>query len=207
MTVLARLGIHFIHGTANYPEGHGKIERFNRTQWADLLRTFSGDPGVDSSLDSLTSRCNHYTGNVYNNETHSSLGMSPNQKWDMDTMPLRIPNDFTALERHFIFTRKRKVSRDNVIKNNGTNLEMPNGYAGKIVVIEDDLLHNTQYFIHDGKRTILNEVDLVANAKDKRLSRALEEEPAPVLKTTAARVLYDSEFAPIVDAGGNCPEK
>jgi len=207
VAVMARLGIHFIHGTAGYPEGHGKIERYNRTQWADLLRTFSGDPAVDPSLSSLTSRCQHYCETIYNNDNHSSIGMSPNQKWDADTKPLNIPDDFRSLERHFVVTRKRKVSRDNVIKNNGANLEIPNGYAGKIVVIEDHLLHNAQYFMHNGERVKLIDVDLVANAKEKRQPRAATADPEPALRTTAARVLYGLDFPPIVDANGNCSEK
>jgi putative transposase len=207
IAVMARLGIHFIHGTAGYPEGHGKIERFNRTQWADLLRTFSGDPTVDPELPGLTSRCQHYTHTVYNNERHSSIELSPNEKWDADTMPLNIPEDFMSVETNFVMTRKRKVSRDNVIKNNGISLEMPNGYAGKIVTIEDHLLHNSQYFAHNGEKLRLNKVDLVANSKEKRLARDVIPEPEPASKTTAARVLYDRDFPPIVDAGGNCSDK
>ena len=84
---------------------------------------------------------------------------------------------------------------------------MPNGYAGKIVTIEDHLLHDAQYFMHNGEKLKLNNVDLVANAKEKRQARDIVSEPEPALKTTAGRVLYDRDFPPIVDANGNCSEK
>lgn len=56
--IFARLGIPLIHGTVDYPEGRGKIERFNRTVRADHLRGFDGFG--DSSIGYLQLQLNHY---------------------------------------------------------------------------------------------------------------------------------------------------
>ena len=122
--ICARLGIHLVHGTAGYPEGHGKVERYNRTQWAGLLRTFAGDPRVDPSPTGLTLRCEHYAENVYNKTMHESIGMTPDEKWLQDTTSLRIPPSFSAIEQLFIISRRRKISRDNVVSIDGIQLEM-----------------------------------------------------------------------------------
>ena len=43
----ANRGALLIHGEANYPEGHGKVERFNQTAKAQSLRALDGRPDVD----------------------------------------------------------------------------------------------------------------------------------------------------------------
>lgn len=57
--VLATLGVRTIHGTVGYPQGRGKVERFNRTAAQDLLRHWDmGD--VDADCNSLARRLRHY---------------------------------------------------------------------------------------------------------------------------------------------------
>ena len=46
----ALLQVAFIHGRASYPEGHGKIEKFNQTWKHQLLRNFDGHPEIDPAL-------------------------------------------------------------------------------------------------------------------------------------------------------------
>ena len=45
--VARKLPVHLIHGSAGYPEGHGKVERFNRTVAEQLLRLLPGNPRID----------------------------------------------------------------------------------------------------------------------------------------------------------------
>jgi len=44
IAVARKLLVHLIHGSAGYPEGHGKIERFNRTVLEQALRLLAGNP-------------------------------------------------------------------------------------------------------------------------------------------------------------------
>jgi transposase InsO family protein len=68
-----RLGINPVLGAARYPEGHGKIERFNQTFQAQLLRGFPGAADVDDDCASLELRVEHYLAHQYNRTPHESL--------------------------------------------------------------------------------------------------------------------------------------
>jgi len=79
--VVARLPNHppLILGRARYPEGHGKLERFNRTAKADVLRGLPGRPDVDADCTSLELRLQHYA-TRYNSRPHAALaGRSPQE--------------------------------------------------------------------------------------------------------------------------------
>ena len=51
------LGALLIHGATRYPEGHGAIERFHRTAYDQVLRSFDGAADVDPACEALTLRC------------------------------------------------------------------------------------------------------------------------------------------------------
>ena len=78
-----RLQIAFIHGRAGYPEGHGKIEKFNQTWKQQLLRGFDGHPEIDPDPSALRARLLHYLREIYNKTPHeltfrrSAVGYPP----------------------------------------------------------------------------------------------------------------------------------
>lgn len=203
--ICARLGIHLINGTEGYPEGHGKIERYNRTQYGDLLRTLPGDPSVHDSFASLETRIGHYTSEIYNNRRHESIHQTPNEKWRADSLPLRVVDDKEALAREFVITKTHKVSADNIVKAGGQPLEMPFGYAGTKVNLAHNLLENEFRFLHEGKMILLKPVNLFANAKTKRTGRTAktksEDSHGPI--RTAARIAYEKVFQPVVTDSGD----
>ena len=49
-----------IHGTTRYPQGHGAIERFNRTAYDQVLRSLDGAADVDPACAALTLRLRHF---------------------------------------------------------------------------------------------------------------------------------------------------
>ena len=80
--VLAQIDppIALVLGTAGYPEGRGKIERFNRSVNARLLRHLAKE-GVDPDPGALTLRLNHDL-NAYNQRPHRGLdGDTPKARW------------------------------------------------------------------------------------------------------------------------------
>lgn len=207
--IMARLGIALIHGTEGYAEGHGKIEAFNKTLQNDLLRTFAGDPRVDPKLSSLEMRINHYMKNMYNKKPHEGIAMvTPEERWLGDSLPLRPIDDIKSLEQHFVITKRRKVAPDNVVMIERVPHDLPGGYAGRVVDVEHDLIGDSHWFLHDGKRIRLHPTNLSDNARTKRSKKAckaLEETPlTPV--TTAARLAFEQDFAPIVNEYGDFPE-
>jgi transposase InsO family protein len=203
----ARLGIAFIHGTAAYPEGHGKVEKFNQTWAAQLLRSFDGNPAVDPDPQSLRLRLLHYLHSVYAKTPHESLdGETPEQRWNSDPRSLSFPQDQAWLDERFVTTFKRSVSKDNVIPYEGTDYEVPRGYGGTEIPIYKNLLHGTLSVLHEGRLVAIHPVDLVANAYSRR-ARATQ--PAtletPIVQT-AAQLAFQAEFAPLVDATGGYPK-
>jgi putative transposase len=71
--VCRRLKIALVFGKKKYPEGHGKIERFNQTVKADVLRNLAGRPDVDPDCSALQLRLSHWIRQTYNHTPHSSL--------------------------------------------------------------------------------------------------------------------------------------
>lgn len=206
--VFARLEIPLIHGTVAYPEGRGKIERFNRTLRADFLRGLEGV--LDTSLEHLQLRLNHHLEHVYNKSPHESLdGMTPEQKF-LELRPKDIKKvDYRSLREKFFVSFRRKASRTNDVQLDGTFFEIPRGHAGRTVVIVKDILSGDYFFDHDQKRIQIFPVDYTHNAISSR-ERAKyepthEQEPGPV--DTAANKNFRSNYRPIVSLSGDFYEK
>jgi transposase InsO family protein len=71
--VCRRLEIALVHGAKRYPEGRGKVERFNRTAQNALLRALDGRAEVDPSCEALELRIGHWLREQYNHDLHESL--------------------------------------------------------------------------------------------------------------------------------------
>jgi transposase InsO family protein len=200
-TVAARLGIHLIHGEKAYPEGHGKIERFNRTFKDQVLRGLDGNPAVDPDPAALTLRLNHWLGD-YNKTPHEGIGgETPRARWRSDERELEFPPD--GWLRHFVITCKRTVTNDNVISIDGVHYEVPRGSAGRRIEVGRHLLKGNQLTVlHKGEDVRLHPVDLAANARSRR---ARPRTPADTFSTppqTAAASSFDADMKPLVDADG-----
>lgn len=71
--VCRRLELALIHGRSKYPEGHGKVERFNQTVLAAVLRALDGRADVDDDCRALEVRLTHWLRQTYNHTPHESL--------------------------------------------------------------------------------------------------------------------------------------
>ena len=200
--VFAHLHIGLVLGTAGYPEGHGKIEKFNQTAKHMVLRGLSGAPGIDDDFRALDLRLGHYLSHQYNQRPHEALdGQTPHARWHADDRALRFPESPAALRASFVVTESRKVSNDNVVQHDGTAYEVPRGHAGTTLVVYHHMLDQTLAILHDGKMVRLHPVDLVANAHARRGFPAEAVEPAtpPV---TAAQIAFVRDFSPLVGPDG-----
>lgn len=70
--VCRRLELALVHGRAQYPEGHGKIEKFNQTARRKILRGLAR-PDVDPAYNALELRLSHWLRERYNHHPHESL--------------------------------------------------------------------------------------------------------------------------------------
>jgi transposase InsO family protein len=205
--VCRALDIHLVLGTAAYPEGHGKIEKFNQTAQGQVLRGLVGAADVDDDCGGLELRLSHFLDHRYNQQPHEALGgQTPLARWEADTRALRFPDDDDALAERFVVTETRKVSADNVLSYEGVDYEVPRGHAGTDMTVWRHLLSGALSVVHDGRLVALAPVDLAQNAVSRR---AMPSSPAPdddeCAPRTAAQLAFDRDFAPVVGSDGGFP--
>jgi hypothetical protein len=202
--VVARLGIKLIHGTAAYPQGHGKIERFHWTLIQHQLRTWDQNPEIDPAPSALALRLSHWLDQVYNHTPHEALDQSPHERWQSDPRPLEFPQDTEWLQDQFRLSCERRVSHDNLIPYEGVDYELPRGYAGKNISLTRHLLDRTLSIVHEGRRLVLHPADRSANAYSHRGRQACPPPETPATPPrTAASLAFDADFQPLVDDEGN----
>ena len=201
--VISGLDIGHVHGTAGYPPGRGKIERFNQTAQEAILRHLTRDD-VDPDCTSLELRLAHYLAEVYNTQSHSSLhGMSPQEAFLRDDRPLRPYPDADALRQKFFVEEERLVSNDHIISVDSVWYEVPRGLAGKRVMVARDVFVPSHLRLdHEGRSIRLREVDLNANARTRRSgARPAPPDPSPTTGSAATRAA-DLALAPITQLDG-----
>src|SRR5262245_49734022 len=204
-----RLEIHLVLGTAEYPEGHGKIEKFNQTAQAQLLRGLVGAADVDDDCGALELRLAHFLDHGYNRQPHEALdGKTPLDRFEADTRQLRFPQSDAELADRFVVTETRKVSADNVISYASIDYEIPRGHAGTEITVWRHLLSGALSVVHDRKLVTLAPVDLARNAVSRR---AVPSAPAPdddeAAPRTAAQIAFARDFAPVVGPDGGFPAR
>lgn len=211
--VTRRLERALIHGEVRYPEGHGKIERFNQTALNAVFRTLPGRPDVDPALEALELRLRHWLFEIYNHKPHEGLTLvegryeTPFERWDKDAVALRHPSQ-EEIHAAFVLHHQRTVSADRLVSIDGTRYELPlvlapGGRKGPRIQIEERLLDGTFYvFCPDGTRVRIHPVDLEANAQSRRARReALDNEPEDIARS-AADMAYDRDYGSVLDADG-----
>lgn len=208
--ICGTLKIPLVFGRAQYPAGHGKIERYNQTLENDLLRGISSDPGIDPSYAALELRIEHYLTHQYNARKHHAFDEkeSPDERWLKNVRELNLPDDMRKIEACFVLTETRRVSRDNVVMVDNIPYEMPRGYRGLKIQIFRHLLEDRVTVLDGGRHVALSKIDLHANAIDQRLRRiAAEEPPLPGKIRTAAQRQFEKDYGTIVSLDGDFYEK
>lgn len=198
--------VYLINGKEAYPEGHGKVERFNQTALAAVLRGLDGAAEVDANCGALTLRLRHFLLDQYNHRPHESLGKeTPSARWEADERPLRFPSSVAELGEHFVVTEARKVSKDHVIRYGGELYEAPRGLGGEWIDVRRHVLTGELSILHGGRLVSLHPVDLAANAKTKRARGKIDDDgpvPGDAVPRTAATLAFERDFAPLVGPDG-----
>ncbi len=203
IAVLRNLGILFIHGTAGYPEGRGKIERFNRTVKEQVLRLFDGNPEIDSDCAALELRLRHYLFEQYCHLPHEGLrGETPWSRFHADAQPLRFPQSVEHLREAFVLHKIRRVSLDNVVSLDGVCYEVVRGHAGERIDLHHNVLNDTVAIIHNARRVFLAPLDPHANARDRRSPAKNQQEQPRALTESSAELAFKRAFKPIVSKDG-----
>jgi transposase InsO family protein len=207
---LAALNIPLIHGRTRYPQGHGKIEAFNKHVRPRLLGGLRR-PDVDPDLGALGLRVEHDAFQVYNHLPHESLDQdTPQMRWSACERVLR-PIDDGRLTQAFTIVEPRLVSNDHIIQFGGELWEAPRGLDGETVEVHRRLLDDDAlYVVHRGELVRLSHPDLGRNATSHRgklkdpnpAPDAADEHPAP---KTASTMAFEKAFNSMTDADGGYP--
>lgn len=214
LAVCERLGVTPIRGTARYPEGHGAIERFNKSAKARLLRSLDGAPDVDPDCRALTLRLRHDLHEIYNHLPHESLdGDTPHRRFWADPRPLRPAKSAEWLRERFTLTLSRRVTNDHVVSVDGIHYEVPRGHSGEWVELQRRLLERTEerdalYLPHQERLVRLSPVDLAANARGPRAPRPKDdpEDVSPVPAKSASQLAFERDLPRMVGPDGGYPD-
>ncbi len=200
--VTANLKIHLVLGEKAYPQGHGAIERFNRTAKEDVLRHLDGRPDVDPDPGALTLRLRHWLRTVYNRKPHEFLdGATPEERFLSDERPLRLPESEEDLSSRFFVTEWRTVGNDHVVPLSGIDYETPVGHARTRIPLYRHVLDDTVHMLHEGRLVRLHVVDAAENARSRRGRKAAELPPIGPTRS-AADIAFTNDFSPVVDPDG-----
>jgi putative transposase len=204
LAVACKLAVQLIHGSAGYPEGHGKIERFNRTVTEQLLRLLAGNPQIDADVKALELRLRHFIQERYNHTPHEALdGATPWERFHQDPQALRFHEHTEQLRRAFVLHEHRRVSLDHIVQVDGVAYETPLGLRAQEVELYRHLLEGTVSLLHEGRLVQLAAVDVHANARERRAG-GCEEPPILAPPPSAAQIAFDEDYRPVVDAEGGC---
>lgn len=200
------LRANLVHGRSRYPEGHGAIERFNRTAKAQVLRALDGAIDVDPDCRALTLRLNRYL-DGYNDTFHETLKTTPRQAWQAGR-PLRYPEDEDDLYRRFIVRESRTVSADHVIQFGGRLWEAPRGTQRSKIEVARHAIDGRLWVTHGGRTFELAELDPHTNAVERR-GYPSDHTPAPNegVPITAASEAFRQEMLPIINPDGGFSDK
>ena len=202
--ICMQLEIPAFFGAVAYPEGHGKVERFNRSAKARILRAFDKADHVDPDCGALALRLRHDLFDVYNHLPHESLGKdTPQQRWTSSERPLRPVESEAWLQDRFTLPLERTVSADHVISYEGTLYEVPRCCRpGRQTflrrLLEDDALHA----VDDERLVQLHPLDPHFNATSGRARRVKPEHSDESPPTTASMLAFERAYPSLVEADG-----
>jgi transposase InsO family protein len=202
--VLRKLNVLFIHGSKGYPQGRGKIERFNRTAFEQAIRFLNANPEVDADCGSLEQRLRHYIRHQYAEAPHEGLDNScPLDCFQNDTRSLRFAQSMEELQQAFVLHTTRRVSFDNVISLNSVAFEVPRGHAGARIELHRNVLDDSVRMAHEGRLVRIMPVDLHANARDSRANGPRDDgASSPLPPKSCSQMVFEKDFKPVVDAQG-----
>jgi transposase InsO family protein len=171
-----RLDIHLSHAPIRDGAAKGKIERFFRG-FRDRFLTLH--PSF-ACLDELNRLTHEWVEQEYNARFHSSIQMSPVDRFNLDRNRIQFLTDDSFSAEVFFVEESRKVSKTNVFSIHSQRHECPVDLREKTIQVRFDRQRRDTLVVYfDGQRmgeaTVL---DLVANA-NRRLPALVEQEYTP----------------------------
>jgi len=120
--ICASLGMHRTIFTTPYrPEGHGKIEAFNRFCRSQFLAELKASP--IRTMEELNRAFLAWLELEYNKRKHTELGISPHERWLRDAERVTYVDE-EKLRRDFLFNVDRSADKTGVFKLHGRRYQL-----------------------------------------------------------------------------------
>lgn len=168
--ICASLGVVLIFTKSYSPQSKGKVERAFRTIKDNWIN------GIDwnnfDSLESLNIGFNTYLNEKYLNIEHSSLGITPRERYIKDSDRIKIVNP-ESLNNHFLHRVIRRVNNDATIKLHTICFEVPQKYIGQKINVRYSPINLDTAYIFDNNNSLIHTVyplKKIDNSKIKRNS-------------------------------------
>lgn len=163
MQACVRLDIHLSHAPIRDGAAKGKIERFFRG-FRDRFLTLH--PRF-ASLEALNQLTHEWVEGEYNQKTHSGIGMSPIDRFNLDRDRVKFLTDDAFSAEVFFVEEDRKVSKTNVFSINARRYECPVDLRDKTVQVRYDRMRRDQFVVYFNEQRMgeATPLDLVANAR------------------------------------------
>ena len=167
--ICAGLGIEKIHSRPYHPQGKAKCERSHRTEKDRWMHCT--DWNGFHSLEDVNASYRRFLDTEYNNSIHSSLGMSPRERYLKDFDSLRFVEE-SVVEESFLHRATRKVTPTATVSLFNVVYEVPQQYIGRTIHLRYRPEDMSEIYIYEGeggKRLHTAEpVRKLDNAKRKR---------------------------------------
>lgn len=167
--ICAELGIVKIHSRPYHPRGKAKVERSHRTEkdrWMNCT-----DWNEFHSLEDVNRSYHRFLDSEYNNGLHSSIGMTPKERYLKDFDTLRFLEK-TVVEEGFLHRITRKVTPTATISLFNISYEVPQQYIGRTIHLRYRPEDMSELYIYDGESSkrlhTVFPVKKLDNAKRKR---------------------------------------
>jgi transposase InsO family protein len=172
----AELGIHKpIHTTPYRPQGHGKIEAFNRF----CINNFIAEVKVSKikTLDQLNEAFFAWVHEEYNQRKHSELGMSPKKRWLRDASRIEYIDE-EKIRMAFLWRELRTPDKTAIIKLFNRSYKVSSSLAKRRVEVRYDPehLHQIEIYIDGAFRQRAKPVQISPNRAPREIL-SVEKDP------------------------------
>ncbi len=165
--ICAELGIHLIHTKPYHPKSHGKIERSHRTMKDGWMN--ANDWNQWNSFQELNDSYQKFLATDYTNEVHSSLGISPKDRYLKDIEQIKFVEQ-EQLEAAFLNRTTRKVTATATVSIFNTYYEVPQHFIRKKIEIRYNPFNTAKLFIYENGKQVAEAMPVkkVDNSQRKR---------------------------------------
>jgi len=164
-----RLDILLSHAPVRDGAAKGKIERFFR----GFRDRFLVQHLEFISLDELNEKTHDWIENEYNYKKHSSIQMTPIDRFTLDHSRIKFLTDDEYTEEVFFVEENRKVSKTNLFSINSNKWECPVDLREKQIQVRFDRNNKTRFIVYfnDNRMGEASPVNLVYNANLRKAGR------------------------------------